>query len=71
VDENRCEEVYFKILELKMGPEDKGTLVVTDMAEEVNAEMVILSTDPVHEKVVDVNLLSEFILCPVMLVPDA
>eukprot|EP00747_Dinoflagellata_sp_TGD_P106175 gnl/TRDRNA2_/TRDRNA2_169784_c2_seq1.p1 gnl/TRDRNA2_/TRDRNA2_169784_c2~~gnl/TRDRNA2_/TRDRNA2_169784_c2_seq1.p1 ORF type:complete len:288 (-),score=50.94 gnl/TRDRNA2_/TRDRNA2_169784_c2_seq1:398-1261(-) len=59
-----------EVLELKMKEDDKGTTVVADMADDMEANMVVLATDVVHNKLVDVNLLSEFIACPFLVVPD-
>ncbi|KAK3236560.1 hypothetical protein CYMTET_53302 [Cymbomonas tetramitiformis] len=47
------------------------TLVVSDLCEETDFQIAVVSTDAVSQKLVDANLLSEFILCPLLLVPDA
>jgi hypothetical protein len=39
------------------------------VADEVNADLVILSSEAVHAKHVDANLLAEFVPCPVLLLP--
>lgn len=60
----------YEVVELKMKQGETGTTVISDMAEERFANMVIFSTDVVHKKIVDVNVLSEFVDCPFMVVPD-
>mmetsp|Transcript_16237 Transcript_16237/g.45239 ORF Transcript_16237/g.45239 Transcript_16237/m.45239 type:complete len:125 (-) Transcript_16237:256-630(-) len=43
--------------------------LVGDVAEDLKADMVVLSTDNVHEHKVDANLLAEFVPCSVLLLP--
>ena len=40
-----------------------------DVADEVEADLVLLSTEAVHAKHVDANQLAEFVSCPLMLLP--
>lgn len=40
-----------------------------DVADEINADMVLLSSEAVHAKHVDANQLAEFLSCPVLLLP--
>lgn len=47
----------------------KCSVVVGEVADEIDADLVVMSSDSVHKKVVDANLLAEFVPCPVLLVP--
>ena len=47
----------------------KGSVAVGEAADEVDADLVVLSTAAVHEKHVDANLLAEFVNAPVLLLP--
>ena len=38
-----------------------------DLADELKADMVIVSSEAVHRKYVDANQLAEFVSCPVLL----
>lgn len=40
-----------------------------DVADEIAADMVMLSSEAVHAKHVDANQLAEFLSCPVLLLP--
>lgn len=40
-----------------------------DVADEVGADLLIMSVEPVHAKIVDANLLAEFVPCPMLLLP--
>lgn len=40
-----------------------------DFADEINADVVVLSSEAVHAKHVDANQLAEFVSCPVLLLP--
>ena len=40
-----------------------------DVADLIAANMVIMSVEPIHAKLVDANLLAEFVPCPMLLVP--
>eukprot|EP00210_Caulerpa_lentillifera_P004360 g4158.t1 len=45
------------------------SVVLGDMADEIKADLVVLSSDAVHEKSIDANLLAEFMSCPFLIVP--
>lgn len=60
----------FKFFEKKSEhSKGQGSVVVGDVADEVDADLVILSSSAVHDKLVDANLLAEFVPCPVLLLP--
>lgn len=40
-----------------------------DVADQVEADLVVMSSEAVHAKHVDANLLAEFVPCPVLLLP--
>lgn len=40
-----------------------------DVADELSADLLIMSVEPVHAKSVDANLLAEFVPCPMLLLP--
>ncbi len=43
--------------------------LVGDLADELGADLVLLSSEAVHNKRVDANLLAEFVSCPLLLLP--
>eukprot|EP00803_Ostreobium_quekettii_P007694 evm.model.scf_696.3 EVM.evm.TU.scf_696.3 scf_696:32247-36513(+) len=47
----------------------KCSVVVGEVADEIEADLVVISSDSVHKKTVDANLLAEFVPCPVLMVP--
>ncbi|KAI7842234.1 hypothetical protein COHA_004147 [Chlorella ohadii] len=47
----------------------KGSVAVGEVADNIEADLVVLSTAAIHEKHVDGNLLAEFVPCPVLLLP--
>ena len=47
----------------------KGSVAIGDAADSFKADLVVMSTDVVHEKHVDANLLAEFVPAPVLLLP--
>lgn len=59
-----CEAV--DILEKSM---ESGSVLVGDVADEIAADLVLVSSEAVHTKQVDANLLAEFVPCPVLLLP--
>eukprot|EP00775_Hariotina_reticulata_P012089 gene12089-12229_t len=59
-----CEAV--EILEKSM---ESGSVLVGDVADEIAADLVLVSSEAVHTKQVDANLLAEFVPCPVLLLP--
>ncbi|KAK9904885.1 hypothetical protein WJX75_004862 [Coccomyxa subellipsoidea] len=46
-----------------------SSVVVGNAVDQVEADLVLLSTEAVHSKAVDANLLAEFVDCPVLLLP--
>lgn len=42
---------------------------VGDVADDIKADLVLLSTDCVHEESVNANLLAEFCPCATLLIP--
>lgn len=42
---------------------------VGDVADEANADLLVVSSEAVHSKKVDANLLAEFVPCPLLLLP--
>eukprot|EP00884_Botryococcus_braunii_P005233 jgi/Botrbrau1/14710/Bobra.0108s0060.1 len=40
-----------------------------DVADEISADMLVLSSTMIHSKAIDANLLAEFVPCPVLLLP--
>ena len=61
-----CEKA--DILEKSM---ESGSVLVGDVADEIEADLVLISSEAVHTKQVDANLLAEFVPCPVLLLPWA
>ncbi|KAL0031957.1 hypothetical protein WJX79_008523 [Trebouxia sp. C0005] len=55
-----------EVLEKEAG---KASVTIGDVADEIAANIVIISVEPIHAKVVDANLLAEFVPCPILLVP--
>jgi hypothetical protein len=53
--------------ELLQRPGENAATAISDAAED--ADCVVLAASAVHAKVVDVNLLAEFMPCPLLLVP--
>ena len=45
------------------------SVTLGDVADEIKADLMVLSSDAVHEKSVDANLLAEFMPCPVLILP--
>jgi hypothetical protein len=46
-----------------------GSVLVGDVADELSADLVLVSSEAVHAKALDANLLAEFVPCPVLLLP--
>jgi len=40
-----------------------------DVADDVKADLVLMSSEAVHAKFVDANQLAEFVSCPLLLLP--
>jgi len=57
----------FNVIE-KITSENHSALV-GNVAEEMNADMVVIHSDSVHEHAVDANLLAEFVPCSTLLLP--
>lgn len=49
--------------------EGRSSVVVGEVADEVEADLLVLHSQTVHNKEVDANLLAEFVSCPVLLLP--
>jgi Set1/Ash2 histone methyltransferase complex subunit ASH2 len=54
---------------LEKSIESAGSVLVGDVADEIEADLVLVSSEAVHTKQVDANLLAEFVPCPVLLLP--
>jgi Set1/Ash2 histone methyltransferase complex subunit ASH2 len=46
-----------------------GAALLGDVADDVSADLCILSSECIHSKRVDANLLAEFVNCPLLLLP--
>lgn len=46
-----------------------ASVLVGDVADELKADLLILSSEAVHSRYVDANQLAEFVPCPVLLLP--
>uniref|UniRef100_A0A061S7V1 UspA domain-containing protein n=1 Tax=Tetraselmis sp. GSL018 TaxID=582737 RepID=A0A061S7V1_9CHLO len=57
----------FEVLE-KLSSENHSALI-GDVADDIDADMVVMSTYSVHEHSVDANLLAEFVPCPMLMLP--
>jgi len=57
----------FDVME-KITTENHSALV-GDVADDIKADLVLLSTDCVHEESVNANLLAEFCPCATLLIP--
>lgn len=53
----------------RLGEGKKPTAVIGEVADDLNADLVVISMESIHSKHVDGNLLAEFIPCPVVLLP--
>ncbi|GMH24549.1 hypothetical protein Nepgr_026392 [Nepenthes gracilis] len=58
----------FRLLE-RLGEGNKPTAIIGEVADELSLDLVVLSMEAIHSKLVDANLLAEFIPCPVLLLP--
>jgi len=47
--------------------EQKASATLGDVADGIRADIVVLSSDSVHDRTVDANLLAEFVPCPVLI----
>lgn len=57
----------FEVLEASQ--ESCAAALIGDMVDQIKADVVLLSSETVHTKAVDANLLAEFVSCPVLLLP--
>eukprot|EP01023_Acetabularia_acetabulum_P002880 TRINITY_DN1124_c2_g1_i1.p1 TRINITY_DN1124_c2_g1~~TRINITY_DN1124_c2_g1_i1.p1 ORF type:complete len:209 (-),score=18.34 TRINITY_DN1124_c2_g1_i1:289-822(-) len=48
---------------------EKPSVIIGDMADESQTDLVIMSSDAIHTKRIDANLLAEFVPCPVLMLP--
>lgn len=56
----------YEVLQKEAG---KVAVTIGDLADEVEANLVILSVESIHAKILDANLLAEFVPCPMLLIP--
>jgi len=61
--------VPFEMLERAIGEPGAASALVGDVADEVGADLLVMSSSGVHDKHVNANLLCEFVSCPVLLLP--
>lgn len=57
----------YKVLEQKISA--PASVLVGDVADEIKADLLLLSAEAVHSKFVDANQLAEFVSCPILLIP--
>ncbi|MEW5307266.1 MAG: hypothetical protein WDW36_009673 [Sanguina aurantia] len=57
----------YKVLEQKVTA--PASVLVGDVADEIKADLLLLSAEAVHSKFVDANQLAEFVSCPILLIP--
>ncbi|XP_010547409.1 PREDICTED: uncharacterized protein LOC104819168 [Tarenaya hassleriana] len=58
----------FRLLE-RLGEGKKPTAIIGEVADDLSLDLVVMSMESIHSKLVDANLLAEFIPCPVLLLP--
>lgn len=56
-------------IERALSNDDNAAAAVGDAADSVAADLLVMSSDAVHAKAVDANLLAEFVDVPVLLLP--
>lgn len=49
--------------------ESATSVLIGDVADELDADLMVVSADAVHSKQVDANLLAEFVPCPILILP--
>jgi hypothetical protein len=54
---------------LQRATKQPASVLIGDVADEVSADMVLVSSDAVHAKHVDANQLAEFVACPLLMLP--
>lgn len=62
-------ETSFDMLERPIAEKGAASALVGDVADEVGADLLVMSSSGVHDRHVDANLLAEFVSCPVLLLP--
>lgn len=62
-------QTEFDFLERPMGEKGAASALVGEVADDVGADLVVLSSQGVHERHIDANLLAEFVSVPVLLLP--
>lgn len=67
--ERGCEGVPFDMLERAVAEKGAASALVGETADEVGADLLVMSSGGVHDKHVDANLLAEFVSCPLLLLP--
>ncbi|XWS29159.1 hypothetical protein CRYUN_Cryun24cG0004700 [Craigia yunnanensis] len=58
----------FTLLE-RLGEGSKPTAIIGEIADDLKLDLVVMSMEAIHSKLVDANLLAEFIPCPALLLP--
>ncbi|KAH7850487.1 hypothetical protein Vadar_033743 [Vaccinium darrowii] len=53
----------------RLGEGNKPTAIISEIAEDMSLDLVVMSMEAIHSKHVDANLLAEFIPFPVLLLP--
>ena len=46
-----------------------SSAAIGDVADDLEATILIMSTEAIHTKLVDSNLLAEFVPCPILMLP--
>lgn len=54
---------------IKRATQQPASVLVGDVADEINADVVLVSSMAVHSKLLDANQLAEFVGCPLLLLP--
>jgi hypothetical protein len=62
-------ETPMDFLERSIAEKGAASALVGDVADEVGADLLVMSSSGVHDRHVDANLLAEFVSCPVLLLP--
>lgn len=57
------------ILEKQLAGESGGSALLGDVADEIGADLLVISSEVVHAKHVDANLLAEFCSAPILMLP--
>lgn len=59
----------WQLVEREISETAKETAILGDTADELKADLLVLNSEAVHRKVIDAQLLSEFVPCPILLLP--